>query len=696
MLRLTRCQQGMALVAVLAVILILSLLGALILYLSGKEMGLSALRVIGAQSMYIAEGGAYSGRAALMALMGADPIGQVTVDPSLDSTTLLVWYGGATGEVGLQNSLRIIDFLILDGRRFTLNATPSTDSLVFHVNWGLPEPHRKLQAAAGLPPSNPLGEGSHRTTVTLRRRLASPESAPNEPARYIQRMGGAGGDHEYEFYYSYEITSDGRVNPQARRRIALRGDFSIYLRRDTFAKYALFSHVHTGPAGEALWFADMSMYDGPVHTNTEFRFAYFPKFGTPDSGIPCREANARTTRLTSAWRTAWFFNRGSPRQIEANENVVSGQRRDAPVLPDCDTNSSNDHDNAPADFTRGVATIPIPSNPFSQKGVTVGRDPSDTSAVPNRLIREAVPELPDNSSAVPSGIYVPVRDDNANGISDPDEPLSGGILVQGDLTSLVLGMTDSGASPGACSQSAGSPGGCARYTLVQGTQTVTVVVDRVTQRTTVTNTAWPSGNQTRTFAGVPKGWQGLGNANAAIIYVEGAILSLHGTLEEKEQTTIVASGRIDITNHIRYEAPPVVTNPEHNPINLLGIYSPNNDVRFVTNPNDPSTRDLDIHAVIMAGNLADGYNSRVFNATWNDNPPRGEIRLIGGLIQEYLGVFGVMNTAGQLIRGYGSYFRYDRRMNRGFSPPYFPTMTLYQVEARNFAGRRPTWREGSP
>ncbi len=692
MLHLSRNQRGLALVAVLTVILILSLLGALILYLSGKEMGLSALRVIGAQSMYIAEGGAFSGRAALMALMGADPIGQSTVDPSLDGTTLLNWYGGASGDVAQQNALRIVDFLILDGLRFTFNATSTTESLAFHVNWSLPQAHRKLQAAAGAPPSNALGEGNYGATVTVRRRLAPHPYDTSQPNRYVQRIG----PDEYEFFYTYEIVSDGRVSPQARRRIALRGDFSIHLQRQNFAQYALFSHVHTGPGGESLWFADMSNYDGPVHTNTEFRFAYFPKFGTPDSGIPCNEANARSTQLTSAWRTAWFFNRGSPVRRETNENVVSGQRRDAPVLPDCDTNQSNDSDNPPANFTRGVAAIPIPANPFSQKGVAIGRDPMDTTAVSNLQIRQKVPELSNNSDPVPTGIYVPVQDLNGNETSDADEPLAGGIFVQGNLDSITLSMTDSAASPGACSQSAGSPGGCAVYTLVQGGQTVTVVVDRVTQRTTVTNTSWPVASRTRGFAGVPKGWQGLGSANAGIIYVEGAILSLSGTLEEKEQTTVVASGRIDITNHIRYEVPPVVGDPNHNPLNLLGIYSPNNDIRFVTNPNDPNTRDLDIHAVLMAGNLADGFNSRVFNATWNEAPPRGAIRLIGGVIQEYLGVFGVMNAAGNLLRGYGSDFKYDRRMSRGFAPPYYPTTNHYQVRANNLAGVRPTWREGSP
>ncbi len=696
MMGLLRSQRGMALAAVLTVILILSLLGGLILYLSGKEIGLSAVRVLGAQGMYIAEGGAYSARAALMALMNADPIGATTLDGSLDGTTLHTWYAG--GDPALQNAFGIFNFLVLDGVRYVLAATSATESLAFHVNWGVPQPHRKLVAAAGAPPSNALGEGSYTATVTVRRRLGPHPTDASQPLRYIQRVWVPDKtDYVYEFFYSYEVVADGRVNPQARRRIGLRGDYSLVASRLSFAEYALFTHVHTGPAGEALWFANMSFYDGPVHTNGEFRFAYFPKFGTPDYNVPCRDANASTTRLTSAGTHAHFFNRGSAVRLAANENVDSrGNRVDAPVVPDCDTNFSNDHDNPPANFTRGVPVIPLPSNPYSQQGVSIGRDPADTTLVSNSQIRQAVPELANNSDPVPAGIYVPVTDTNADGVSNAGEPMRGGIYVQGNLDSLTLGMTHSTASPGACSLPAGTPGGCAVYTLVQGGQTVTVVVDRATQRTTVTNTSWPVASRTRTFEGVPKGWQGPGQSSAAVVFVAGNIASLHGTLEEKEQTTIAGSGRIDITNHILYEVPPRVHDPNHNPLNVLGIYSANNDIRFVTNPNDPSTRDLDIHGVLMAGNLGDGFNSRIFNSTWNEPPNRGYIRLIGGMIEEYLGVFGVMNAAGQLVRGYGSDFLYDRRMSRGFMPPYFPTIDRYHVNAVNLAGRRPTWREGSP
>ncbi|MGH2373858.1 MAG: hypothetical protein ACRDIC_10385, partial [bacterium] len=231
------------------------------------------------------------------------------------------------------------------------------------------------------------------------------------------------------------------------------------------------------------------------------------------------------------------------------------------------------------------------------------------------------------------------------------------------------------------------------YTLVQGGQTVTVTIDRSAGTTTVTNTAWsPS---TRTFAGVPKGWQGPGNANAAIIYVQGNILSLGGTLEENEQTSIVTSGRMDITDHLRYERPPVVTNPNDNPLNVLGLYSAGNEIRITT----VAPNDLDLHAVLMAGIVGDGFNSSVNVQNYNVGSPRGTVRLIGGIIEEYYGAFGTFDpNTGNPVTGYGRDFRYDRRMSRGFTPPYFPTTNLYEVVQGNeaLAGVRPVWREGTP
>jgi hypothetical protein len=184
--------------------------------------------------------------------------------------------------------------------------------------------------------------------------------------------------------------------------------------------------------------------------------------------------------------------------------------------------------------------------------------------VTSTQIAGAVPELK-NAGSIPNGIYVPVTDSNGNCVSDANEPMLGGVYVQGNLDSLTMSL-------------GGGTNNLAVYTFTQGSTTTTVTVDRTANQTTVTSNAWLpppaqpgcaglAGPATRVFSGVPKGWQGAGGvANASMIYVEGAINSLSGTLQQNEQTTIAASGNITIQGNIQYQAPPNPSDPTSNPI----------------------------------------------------------------------------------------------------------------------------------
>src|SRR3989304_5000527 len=70
------------------------------------------------------------------------------------------WWAGANP--ANQNAFGILDYLTLDGQRFSLNAPANTEWAVFYVNWGL-APRRKLQLVQigqNPPPANPLGLGA--------------------------------------------------------------------------------------------------------------------------------------------------------------------------------------------------------------------------------------------------------------------------------------------------------------------------------------------------------------------------------------------------------------------------------------------------------------------------------------------------------------------------------------------------------
>jgi len=325
--------------------------------------------------------------------------------------------------------------------------------------------------------------------------------------------------------------------------VILTKNFSVQVSLQTFATYALFTDTHTSPTGSAVWFTSSTSFNGPVHTNGEFRFAFFPTF---------------TTTMESVSLNAWFNNSGVPVELANNENVNAGTRIDAPVVPP----NTNPQASAAAAFTRGAPSVTMPSMPYNQQGVSIGLAPGNSAQITTAQIAGAVPELT-GASSIPNGIYVPVNDNNGTCSSDNGNTMKGGIYVQGPLDSLTTSVS----------------GLTAVYTMTQGTTTTTVTVDRTANTTTVNSNGWlppatgvgclpaAPGLATRTFTGVPKGYQGAGNANATVVYVEGAINSISGTLQQNEQATIAASGNITIQGNLQYQTAPNPSDPSSNPIN---------------------------------------------------------------------------------------------------------------------------------
>ncbi len=465
---------------------------------------------------------------------------------------------------------------------------------------GLATSHLKLQTA-GAP--NTLGSGSYTASVVLSPNPTADASCSGGPCA-IHLLG----PDFYEVFYKYTVTSQSSAGAFARRAVTLSGSFSIQLRLQSFSMFALFTDTHTTPTGGAIWFTNNTSFNGPVHTNGEFRFAFFPTF---------------TDRVGSVSANAWFNNGGSPIELANTENVQNGTRVDAPLVPP----DPNPQAATPANFTLGAPSVPLPNGPYNQQGVAVGLSPGNTGQVTTAQIDATIPELTGTGS-VPNGIYVPVVDTNGNCRSDSTEAMKGGVYVQGNLDSLTLSVS----------------GTTAVYTLVQGSITTTVTVDRTNNQTTVSSNGWlapPSGGgcpgagpgpATRTFTGVPKGWQGPGNANGTIIYVQGAINALSGTLQQNEQTTIAASGTITISGNIQYQTPPNPSDPTSNPTNLLGLYSSGGDIVIGTSaPNN-----LVLQAVLMAGSAGGSYNSSVNVASYNSGSPRGTVNLLGGPDREVL------------------------------------------------------------
>lgn len=703
--------------------------------------------------MNIAEGGAWAARAALMAIVNADPpdAAQFVGDLATAATT---WHAG--GDPDSQKLLAFLSHVQVNGQ-LVASGTEAFHWAVFVVDWAR-DPLLKLRFLTGggidnLPsdedmmtmaeqepnsPLNSLGEGWYRAVVLLVRRSEAHGSCSPSPC-YVHFQAPA----TVMVPLKYRVVADGQVDPQFRRRVTLEGEFKVVLGNTSFAQWLSFSNEFTLASGQAVYFYMTESYDGPIHTNGHFRFWGFPKFGTPDVSPPCEESAVQATRLTST-RTYAVFRRppgvpGSPVEttLEADEWVEGTQRIAAPVLPDCTPgNFADDVDNPVAQFRRefdgdpgtpGIQPVTVPLDPPGrirdsygtlQRAVALGWSPTDKSpnswepAQWNARLRAVVPELRGYPPTwpVPDGIYVPVVDANGNRRSDDGEALAGGIYVQGDLQELVMSNWPPG-TPGYpyCQATAGER--AYYYLLHRNGQKVTIEVDREWGTTRVTNTAWPPESRTRSFIGVPRGFQGGPEYTQwhMVIYVHGGIGSdasggVWGTVEENEQVLVTAaraageSGTRDvwIRSHIRYERAPNPYDVSDNPRNLFGLYVPTGSVRIPRSSPD----DLDLQGVIMAGQpgVSDGVSSEMRVESVCSLRNKGDLRVLGGVIGEYVGVSGCVGGGGS-HHGYSDRWVYDRRMSRGFAPPYFPTTTIAAIATSpdgSLAGVRPAWREGSP
>jgi len=312
---------------------------------------------------------------------------------------------------------------------------------------------------------------------------------------------------------------------------------------------------------------------------------------------------------------AWFFNNGNPIELDA------------------DRNGNKDVPNFYGGFQRGVSKIALPQNAYSQQRAAIGGDPTDTSSVSNREIRDSLHIHGGNpNDPPPTGVYVPNRDGG----------VSGGIYVQGNAKLVTLSLDSNGNQV---------------YTIKDANNvTCTITLDRAHNQTIVSG-----GQNPGTYSGIPRG----------IIYTQGEITDLKGpdrvngvpppAIEGENQLLLVAKNDIIIQRDITYE-------DYDNGKNILGIYSTSGNVRIGTSaPNE-----LCIDAFVMASSY-----QKVFTVDnyWSGNY-RGQVHLRGGVVQNYYGPFGTFNTYGKLT-GYGRDFRYDRR---GFEPPYYPLTRVFEVD----------------
>ncbi len=474
-------------------------------------------------------------------------------------------------------------------------------------------------------------------------------------ARFVdgQARTGSGSASEQEYSIPFAMIATGELG-EFSRNVVLQGEYRFVVGRSSFAKYALFTNVHTsGPSGSDIWFTDRTLFDGPVHTNQFFRFYRQPWFGDEVTSAGCTEP-----QLTRCYRDR-FGRQGA--EFYGQDFIQAGRMSPSSQNPRY-TNRYGTH--AP-ELTGGVDWsadfVQLPENSQDQLAAAQG----DTS----------------NPSVRGQGLYFGSNLSNLD-LWAGDE--LGNALVRNGAGQWgyydLLGRWKTGA-PYQYIRSCTSSSSCTVYRYG---------ADKALY-------AWSSGSGT--WAPVASEFNGViygaGGSSRAIDRITGpARLSGHANdpayappaLASFAEITIAAENGMRITGDLKYEDRPCSGSPTRqsdgsvagavcdnlSAVNVLGMYSAEGDILIGHNNSSSSynaPRDVTIDGVLMSG------EGKVTVEDYDRGNEQGTVNLTGGIIEYYYGAFGTFNSStGQNSTGFGRTFTYDRRMAAGVSPPYFPTV----------------------
>lgn len=499
---------------------------------------------------------------------------------------------------------------------------------------------------ASLPASQLAGVGSASLSYDVRNfRIAS--------------MPTAGGGGQFQTYTAeYKVIATG-TSGNGKRRIQEEGFLTVKLGRASLSQW-LFLVEDAG--GDQGFFPTGSVFDGPVHANSNWGF-----WGTP----------VFRGRITASDGGAWFWD------IFNSCNDGLGYRRflNAGSRPPC-TEPVFDQG-----YDWNAPRVELPTNALSQERAALGLDPTEDNngdGIPDPVTnsdRCAVLGISPciGANPIPDGVYL---------INDGSR-VTGGIYIEGNVDELLV---------------AAGGDGTQTYRITQGGNTWTILVDYNTDTTTITD---PSGNATN-LLGVPNGPAPLGTGGpTGQIYVNGIIDALRApdrtgpvptdspdhpppstippALSLETQLNITAVGGIGLFTDLVYECDPTqMTNGSYlashprcasasGPLRtVLGVFSETDDITIRVGAVD------DIYLWGSFLSAANGKGLAVEN--YNTRGPQGKMRLFGGLIQWQDQLRGVIGGGGSISSGYLETFEYDRRFeNSRLTPPNFPTTRVFQL-----------------
>lgn len=649
-------QQGMALILALISLVVIAGIAMLMFTRSLNEIQHSSDDARIVQTLMLARGGANVGSA----LMASD-VKTELYDIVLATSTPGRWSYGRDPSSGVESStpdpVSVAEDLVNVANRLQ----SAVDPMVCGID------------ALGGVQGSTVGVRVYFTNSACNKTQALPGEVALPGGRYVSgppRIEEDMGVQEYAL--PFVMVSEASLGDY-RRNIVVQGEYVFSVGEAPFSHYAYFTNRESignpSSTGNRIYFTNSTLIDGPTHTNGNFSMHLTPWFGGSVTSAGCRWSDNLTTYRNNCVDSPTTRNRGV--YFNGRNDLVGpgSLNNPSPNRPQFITGSGSNRRVHQPEFTAGVAWdaqfVPLPTNSHSQANVAIGDTRDDR------------------------GIYFDGDWDSVEvfaGDGNGNRPtLQGGVWTPRTTYQYVTATRELGYY---------RTYSCGRFsTCTEWVSTGTEIIrhrfnqDQILQTWNQSTNSWVT--EAKPFNGV--------------IYVNGDVDRLTGpkrssgnltsqngaatvppSVAHFAQMTIAGAGDIRITSDLKYEDPPCSAPPQKvNGVgqsatctnlaarNVLGIFTAGGNVNIGNGHSDSSLNaphHVHIHSVLMSGSS----QVRVENHT---TPDRGNVYLLGGLIQENRGIFGLVGGA-----GYDRVFTYDPRMRLGMAPPFFPTTGLGSVQ----------------
>ena len=457
------------------------------------------------------------------------------------------------------------------------------------------------------------------------------------------------------------------------RQMVVQGELHITAGSSSFARYAYFTNRD---AESDLWFNTNTLIDGPVHTNSNFRFDGTPWFGGDVTSAGCRntvDLNACSGQIA-----------GATFDTDSRVFIAPGAMGDDQAPTEDNTAPTFA---GPSGVAWNAAHIPLPPNTISQRNAARGKRSDGTSDAPTQGIL-----LGTAGTCASSAEHCSLRVWGTNNPAATDR----------DPAPLVYDGDDADGAPQWTEASTHQYIEWCPTAALPPAAVPPAATDCVTYRTFVDSSSGETVLERFNGTSFDKDLDGNGTVEGkesrpfnGVIYSDVAVQRLTGkartdpdnpktappAIAKFSQLTVASSEAIRMTGDLKYEEPPhtgIATRNADDSVtpagdindgasNILGIYSEQDLLIGHGNGGDLDAPDnVMVNASLMSG------KGSITVENFDNGASSGNFQLIGGMIQTERGPFGTF-SGDTHTSGFARTYTYDERFLAGLAPPFFPT-----------------------